>query len=160
MVSKVEKANGAPSYGLLDRPSLFRMKNILIGSFSFTLFLSWRVFSFGTWVRIISDSLCFAWQARQRFISRSKGVGKSKVVEDLESMTLDQYLTKYKYSSEFTSMILLPLFCVICTCSTRSVLDYPAHVVSDFFYCLVVETRGMERAKFGTFQICSLLAKY
>ncbi len=66
----------------------------------------------------------------------------------LGGLTLEQYVRRLGLSDTFVYMALLPTLSMVCTCSYRACLDYPAALVVEFY--AKTATYGQYRTKFGT----------
>ena len=85
---------------------------------SYPGFAQW--FSLRSW-RLIFSLIRFGYRARAALNDGS-----------CEGLTFREYCTKFGFG-ELLESTLLPILCVVCTCSWRAVSDYPAEVLIDYF---------------------------
>lgn len=58
---------------------------------------------------------------------------RSLLKENVNNITLGEFLKQFKYSNDFIYLVLVPFLSVTCTCSYDEVLCMPMDVVADYF---------------------------
>lgn len=134
---QVASVDYAASFSRLEDRTYFRYRNVHIGGRSFP----WMPPS-----RLLKSEV----RAITRDILRLHREGPVDLREGrLAGRTLGSYLESGKYGQAFIEDFLLPAYASICTCSTRTVRDYPAELIVDYF-CSGVTTLGVMRAVGGS----------
>lgn len=53
-------------------------------------------------------------------------------LDELKTITFKMYLETEGYSESFIRDLLVPMYAVVCTCSFKAVLSYPADIMIDY----------------------------
>ena len=143
--SKLEDYSGSFSiWGETVLIPFFAYKNLLVGNVSLPYISLYHFFSRKFW-SIVLQYFYFHYQAPTDLST-----------DQVKNLTIQEYLTREKYSFAFINYFFIPTICAICTCSYEAARNYPADLIVEYLTKRFLY--GVRRAQGGTKEITKRLS--
>lgn len=77
----------------------------------------------------------------------------------LKKKTFRKYLEDEGFPESFIDSVIIPMLCLVCTCSYEALCNYPAEVIVDYCSKVFLRLGGVQKVTHGTQDVVQVLSK-